>query len=218
MKALRALHATLRQAGLTDDETKRALYERVTGKRSAKDMTEAEIGAVITELKRLYPALNSASKRRPDGRRKLPDTPLVKKCQALWIAGWNLGVFENGDDGALVKFVQRQTKLDHIRFMRDGRDASKVIDALKAWLTREAGVDWSVGEHTRLFERVDGYKIARAQWALLPADRFSRKFHEVVSDMGMPVSARVTNADWRHVMNEFGKDIRAAKAAKKAVA
>jgi hypothetical protein len=69
--------------------------------------------------------------------------PYGKKLQALWISGWHLGVVENRQDAAMLKFVAGRTGIETLRFLRDPVDARKAIEALKKWLAREGGVDWS---------------------------------------------------------------------------
>ncbi|MEM1370596.1 MAG: regulatory protein GemA [Pseudomonadota bacterium] len=219
--ALRALHATLRGAGLDDDD-KRALYQRVTGKSSAKDMSDDERKAVRAELVRMYPHLKAASKpsqKRANRRLKLTGK-YAGKLQALWIAGWNLGVFRNKDDAALKAFVKRQTGLDAVRFCHDPADATKAIEALKGWLHREADVKWSYGKLTPDFARFYGFKIAVAQWDILQAalpkeKRFRSNFYQFVYDnFGFVVRETLDEAAWHPVMNLLGRLIRDAKAAK----
>jgi hypothetical protein len=213
MSALSALHATKNKAPI-DDDAFRDICERVTSKRSTKAMSEKQRWMVVDELKRLYPALKQASKPRPDGRKKLTGA-YAKKLQALWIAGWNLGIVENRDDAALLAFVKRQTKLDHTRFLRHSEDAAKAIEALKAWMAREARVDWSSDEFTADWAKTSGYKIASAQWFLVETNKPNptapaRTFSDIA---GRPVAALLTEADWVPVMNELGKRIREKKAA-----
>jgi hypothetical protein len=134
MSALKAIHVARRQLGLDDDDY-RAVLERVTGKRSSAEMTEAERRQVVEELRRL--GFASA----PAGRQPLSG-PYAKKLQALWLSAWNLGIVRNRDDKALIAFVERQTGISHVRWLREPGDAAKAIEALKSWMTREAGVVW----------------------------------------------------------------------------
>ncbi len=137
--SIAAIHVAKKQLGL-DDDTYRAKLTNITGKASVKDMTEAERQKVLTVFRN--EALRRApTARRTDGRQKLTGK-FAKKLQALWIAGYNLGVVENRDDAALLAFVKRQTGLDHTRFLHHAEDARAAIEALKAWLHREAGVSY----------------------------------------------------------------------------
>jgi hypothetical protein len=207
-KSIAAIHVAKKQLGL-DDETYRAKLTVITGKASVKDMTEAQREEVIRVFR--SEGFEPAAARRPDGRQKLSGR-FAAKLQALWIAGWNLGIFENRDDAALEKFVKRQTGLDAVRFCRDPQDARKAIEALKAILARE-GVDWSVINLMPPYAQFDGYRIARAQWNKL-AGR-SQDFWPFVTELvgSQPLARDLANKDWIKVMNKFGEQIRAAKKA-----
>lgn len=208
MTSIAAIHVAKRQLGL-DEDTYRAKLEKITGKTSVKLMSEAERQSVLTVFRNegFVPASSGAAKRKPlTGK-------FAKKLQALWIAGWNLGVVENRDDKALVAFVTRQTGLDHVRFLHHADDARSAIEGLKRWLAREAGVgfgntnsyDWLAG---------DGAKIAWAQWKILKpgASLMVRKgFDEEVlklSGFETGLLGDLQASDWQVVMNDFGRRIR----------
>ncbi len=130
MSALKAMHVAKRELGLDDDDY-RVVLRRVTGKNSAKEMTTVEQHRCMAEFRRL----GFADKRGLDG-------PYAKKLQALWLSAWHLGIVRNRDDAALSAFVERQTGIPRVRWLRDGYSASRAIDGLKAWIAREAGVVW----------------------------------------------------------------------------
>ncbi len=232
MTALSAIHAGCKQLGI-DEDTRRDLYERVTGKRSAKDMNAAERERVVSELRRLGfaptfkapPSVASGDispSRGESGRRasrKPLAGPFAAKLQALWIAAWNLGIVENRDDAALIAFVRRQTGIDHTRFLTDAGDAHKAIEALKAWMEREGGVDWHVGNHMPKIERLNGFKIAWAQWRLMRPGGMkaarSRAFNDDVKAIaGVWPVEMVRERDWVPVMNTFGAKVRKMKGKK----
>ncbi len=203
MSAHRTIHAISGKLGL-DDDARRAVYQRVTGKPTLTLMSDPEKDAVVAEFRRL------GGDRRPDGRKKLAG-PFATKLQALWIGAWNLGIVENRDDKALLAFVKRQTGIDHTRFLYYADDAAKAIEALKAWTAREAHVDWRVHRTMPLWRQADGYKISVAQWSLLkmPADAF---WPEVWSLTGLKSGVRdLSRAEWITVMNALGVRIRAQK-------
>lgn len=204
MTVHRAIHAISHRLGL-DDEARRAIYQRVTGKPTLTLMSETEKDAVAAEFRRL------GGDRRPDGRKKLTG-PFAPKLQALWIGAWNLGIVENRNDKALLAFVKRQTGIDHTRFLYYADDAAKAIEALKAWMAREAGVDWRVHRKMPLWRQAEGYKIAVAQWALLQQD--PKDFGTVVPLLreGQPGDLNLTRAEWIRVMNSLGQRVRALKA------
>ncbi|MGM5088023.1 gp16 family protein [Rhizobium sp. 814_E9_N1_1] len=209
--SIAAIHIAKKQLGL-DDDTYRAKLARITGKSSAKEMTEAERQRVLTVLRNdgFTPA---PAARRGDGRQKLTGK-YAKKLQALWIAAWNLGIVRDRDDNALIAFVKRQTGIDHTRFLVYADDAKRAIEALKGWINREAGVSYG---NTNGYEwlSTDGAKVAWAQWKILMpgAGLLVRKGFdsEVAKLTGRSMLQEVTAADWRIVMNSFGDRIRAGR-------
>jgi phage gp16-like protein len=206
MNALAAIHVGKKALRL-EEEDYRALLERVTGKRSAKDLSAAELGNVLAEMRRLgfSPASSPvrASARRATGR-------FAAKLQALWIAGYNLGIVQNRDDAAMLAFVERQTGLSHTRFLTDSDDARKAIEALKAWLARDGAVDWSSIDLKRTgwpnYVNLPQYRIVKAQQAKLGAAEAPGDFRTF------------SGADWIKLMNALGARIRAATSRKRRAA
>ncbi len=111
MSAVKMIYAGIRALGIEEEDDRRDLYQRITGKRGLREMTPAEKNAVVSELRRLGFKV-AAPPRKLDG-------PFAKKLQALWIAGWNLGLIRSADDAALLAFIKRQTGIDHPRWLRD---------------------------------------------------------------------------------------------------
>lgn len=202
MKAIAAIHVANKQLGL-DEDTARDLYERVTGKRSLREMNDRQLQLIVTEQRRqgFKPA------------EKGLQGPFAKKLQALWIAAWNLGIVRNRTDAAMLSFVKRQTGIEHTRFLLDADDAAKAIDALKAWMTREAGADWRQDVNTPQWLRPAGAKIALAQWQLLSVAKAvdPKGFRKFVWDNAKPLD-QMTDRDWPAVMNTLGDMVRRAKA------
>lgn len=205
MSAIAAMHVAKKQLGL-DDETYRAVLQRVTGKTSARDMNDAERGRVLEEFR------NRGFKPASTGARKRLEGRYAKKLQALWIAGWNLGVVRDRTDEALVHFVQRQTGVDHVRFLHHPEDANKAIEAIKGWLARTGGVDWTLGRHMSAMQRMPGYKVALAQWNILVAkvDMRGTTFKAFAEEHAFRPMAQMTDAEWAGVMNRLGDMIRGA--------
>lgn len=139
---IKAIH-TLKSRARLDDDTYRAFLERETGKRSSTQLSISQAVKVIDRLKALTNDARSPAEAASS--RKAKDTltgPYAAKLRALWISGWHLGVVRDRRDAALLAFVRRQTGIDHTRWLREPADARRAIEALKAWLTREATVDW----------------------------------------------------------------------------
>ncbi|WP_279480294.1 regulatory protein GemA [Aureimonas sp. SK2] len=212
MTALKKIHVAKRQLGL-DEDTYRAVLTRVTGKASAGAMTEGEQELVLAEFQRqgFKPALKAPRK---DGKAALSG-PYAKKLQALWISAWNLGLVFDRQDSALLAFVERQTGIQRTEFLRAAADGRKAVEGLKAWLAREAGVDWSetgTEAHGRF-----GYRIACAQWAILFPNGRATFWTEVGRILARSVlTNKPSDKEWQTVMNALGKRIRDTR--KKAVA
>ncbi|MER9545587.1 regulatory protein GemA [Mesorhizobium sp. M0437] len=198
MSTLSAIHVANKQLGL-DEDTARDLYQRVTGKRSLREMNEREQLRIVEEQRRqgFKPA------------EKGLQGPFAKKLQALWIAAWNLGIIRDRRDAAMLIFVKRQTGIEHTRFLLDAEDSAKAIDALKAWMTREAGVDWHQSVSMADWLRLSGAKIAVAQWQLLSVTKAvdPKGFRQFVWDTAKPLD-QMTDRDWPAVMNALGDMIR----------
>ncbi|WP_440410669.1 regulatory protein GemA [Neorhizobium petrolearium] len=205
-----AIQTGIRQLGIVDD--KRSLYVRITGKDTLTAMTVADKDAVLAELRRLG---FKPSSKRSTGRRKLSGR-YAGKLQALWIAAYNLGLVRDRDDSALEAFVRRQTGLSSERFLRFPDDARAVIEALKDWISREAGVEWNRAPLDWL--SVDGARISWAQWKILHPGA-SLVVRQGFDQVALAAAGRtdwlgaMTPQDWIRVMNELGKRIRAARKA-----
>lgn len=206
---LAVLHIAKKNLGL-DDDTYRAKLTNITGKSSAKDMTEVERQKVLTVFR------NEGFEPTSKPSKKLLQGKYAKKLQALWIAGYNLGVVRDRRDAALLAFVKRQTGIDHTRFLHYADDARAAVEALKGWLRREAGVMFG---NTNGYDWLakDGAKIAWAQWKILhpSADFIARQgFDQRVSRLLGEQAiylASVTASQWQIVMNDLGREIRKAK-------
>ncbi len=135
MTALAAIHVGRKALGL-DEDTYRALLVRVTGKSSAGQMDAAERDRVVSEMRRLgFNGVSKAPQSTVTGR----FAPVIR---ALWISAYHLDLVRDRTDAALISFVKRQTNIDHLNWLRDWHDARRVIEALKGWMAREAGVRW----------------------------------------------------------------------------
>ncbi len=132
----RTIHAIRKAAGL-DEAAYRGLLAGV-GVASSSDLTEPQANAVISRLR----GLQASSNDRAEG-------AFAPKLQALWISGWNLGVIRNKGDAALHAWMDDRfgdRGISHTRFLRDQAQAQMVIEGLKGWLERAAGVDWPAGK------------------------------------------------------------------------
>lgn len=208
MSARGLLKAAQKKFGL-DDAAYRARLERETGKTSSKDMTYKEIQRCLESFKK--DGFKPASK---GGRRAL-EGKYAPKLQALWIAGYNLGLIRNKQDRALLAFVKRQTGIDHVRFLHDARDAFRVIEALKGWLERSGGVDWRTDVAGEPYRSLPQYRIVLAQFGKIygaQPDIQAALWRAFCTEIFTLTRTRtfddLTCHDWLTVMNLFGKRIR----------
>ncbi len=118
-----------------DEESYRALLERVTGRSSSSGMSDRNLRKVLEEFERLG--------WKPSKKRPASDKPHVRKVFAIWADMGRAGIPGTGKVAALRTFVQRQTKtLASPAGITDPEwlspeDANKVIEGLKAWRRRE---------------------------------------------------------------------------------
>lgn len=131
-----AIHTLRRNAGL-DEDTYRDLLESETGKRSAKDLTVRESGRVIERLKGTTNGIAA-------GAVAGLDTNIGRKLRALWIAGYDLGIVRDRTDRAMLSYLERQTGVSHVNFLREPNAGARAIEGLKAWLGRDGKVQWPV--------------------------------------------------------------------------
>lgn len=213
----RAIYGERKRLGL-DDDTARAFYLRVVGKDHLTQMTDAEHRKVLSQLRGVRPgpmALVEAPSRPPS---KRIQGPYGKKLQALWIAMWHLGLTRDRTDEGLAAFVRKQTKVDHTRFLVDPAEAKKAIEALKGWMAREAGVEWTpMRGHAWL--KHDAAKVALAQWRILYPGALigicDTDFSEAVwAALGRPERLKsetigaLTMRDWQQVNKAWGAEVR----------
>nr|WP_278437071.1 regulatory protein GemA [Brucella anthropi] len=211
--AIAKINIGKQQLGL-DEDTYRELLFRVTGKVSLRAMSSDEHQLVLDDLqtKGFKPTSKGASK----GRKKRLEGRYAAKMQALWIAGYNLGVVTNNADEALIAFVHRQTGLDHIRFLHDPADANKAIETLKKWLEREAGIDWKKDSFLPSWANEPHGQIVTAQWRILtskgltPRASMAAEIWSITRRKGKPQPNELTKAEWQMVMNSLGRRVRKA--------
>lgn len=202
MTAIAKIHVLRAQAGL-DEDTYRAFLEKHTGRRSSNDMTTDQRLTVISELQKLVP-----KHYRPAATGKF-----AKKLQALWIAGYNLGVVETKSDKAMIVWLKRQTDLDHHRFLSSAADAAKAIDALKLWFRRETG-NPDLFTRDKLRSRLlndHRFQICLHLWTeLLKQDRHpSQSLEQLLRCVsGKESPEQLSDSDWIKAMNKLGQNYR----------
>ena len=126
-KLLASIHIARKDMAL-EEESYRALLYRVTGQTSAKELTDAQMKAVLSEFERLgwkpERFQRFAAANRPD----------VRKVFAIW--GSLRDHLEcRGSRAGLRAFVERQVGVSDPNFLNPAQ-AQKVIEALKAMQRR----------------------------------------------------------------------------------
>jgi phage gp16-like protein len=146
---LAMVHVAKKQLALSDDAY-RDILERMFQVRSAGDLSLDQLGQLLDHMKSL--GFRYRPKHMRVSREKQPElgsSPIVGKLRALWLSLFHLGLVHDRKDSALLVFIKRQTK----SASPDGRgtqalawlkadDAFRVIEALKIWAARDAGVQW----------------------------------------------------------------------------
>lgn len=159
-RLIRLIHVAKRDRKL-DEESYRDRLHRATGKRSAADMSEAELDEALKSLKEIGFKVQRAVKTeeaKPEQRRRHRLREGQKAlATALWISLWQLGAVRDNKDSALDAFVERQTKIPHLQWLGP-QQAHRVIEALKDWCGREGFEVPAYDEH----ERPAGIRAKRA--------------------------------------------------------
>jgi hypothetical protein len=179
---LAAIHTLKSQLGL-DDETYRSMLASQTGKASAKALDGNQAFKVITHLRGLAGEPQSPVETDLNG-------PYGAIARALWISAWHLGVVDKRDDAALLAFVRRQTRIDHLRWVRDAAEGAAVIEALKAILARDAGVVWPArkGDSAEARKRAV-YAAQQAMLGVQLPDPAEADLHGAIAGLGRKIRA-----------------------------
>jgi hypothetical protein len=176
---IKAIHVLKGQAGISENDYRTHLQERFKVV-SSKDLSFDQAGALMDDLRKLSGGRSGV--RQPlaqKGTRSPAKTASGKfrpVLQALWLAAYNLAIVDNPDDAALLAFMKRQCRVEHDRFLNDGVEAAKAIEALKSWISRESGFVFATKKQADdlgvtlawLNKRGVVYAIARKLKAFLP--------------------------------------------------
>lgn len=140
-RLLKIVQVGRRELGL-DEEDYRALLESVTGARSAKGLSVAQLDAVITAMKGLGFKVKGGAQ--VNGRRSPPSSakvqaPEVRKIRAIWITLFQDGFVRDGSDDALCSYIKRMTAnanggagIARPEWITS-EQAGRVLEALKRW-------------------------------------------------------------------------------------
>lgn len=125
------LQIARRELGL-EEEDYRALLERVTGRRSATELDDRQIGRVLDVLKGQG---HDGRPARAGARARPANSPVARKARALWISLHQLGVVRDPSEKALEAFGRRQLGVERLNWAR-ASEGHRLIEALKAMAER----------------------------------------------------------------------------------
>jgi phage gp16-like protein len=138
------IHVGCKELGL-DGDARQALQLAVTGKASMKDMTEADLNAVLNRLKQDGFKVNSNGKKHAKASRA--DLRLI---HVLWRKLGEAGKLRDPSRKGLNTFIRERfgkawsNVPADVDMMRDHQEIDQVIQALKAWGQRvDIDFDWS---------------------------------------------------------------------------
>lgn len=115
-----------------DEDAYRLMLESVAGVTSSAKLSARGRAKVLHRLRQLgWKPKTSARPRR----RVTAQEPQDRKIRALWLDLAQMGVVRDRSEQALARYVKRQTGVEALDWL-DGRQAEKVIEALKAWRKR----------------------------------------------------------------------------------
>lgn len=125
-----------RDLGL-DEDTYRAILSRLTGRASASDCTDAQLGVVLDEFKAKgwKPKVVQGGGPARRGKPAAAAHPVARKARAMWISLHQLGVVRDPSEAALEAFARRQLGVEKLRWAV-ASEAHALIEALKAMAER----------------------------------------------------------------------------------
>ena len=200
--------------GLDDDAYRDIVAALYPGKTSRTQLGTAQLVDLIEHFKSLGFKPKKKVPARA-GRARLADGVTQRKTRALWISLYHLGVVSDPSERALGGFVKRQANVDDVAFMSVG-DSYKVIEALKAWATRAAGVNWSPYQ-IGYSETVENprCRIIEAQWRILNPNGAQSSLAWWAQDF---VGSSAAMSHWHfsdkeadRAIEELGRQVRALK-------
>lgn len=204
-----AIHATAKRIGLSEGERRDLIAATAGGKRSTTELTAGEAALVINRLKSIQgggsrPAFQPAAA----GAMRL-EGEYAGICRALWLAGYNLGVVRNRTDRALIEFARSQTGIAHLDWVHGGADAAKIIEALKSWISREAGgVEWDADKAA-----LQARRISLARWRKMAVIHAQLRRLAERGDHDAPTRAEIWSTDdagLDRMSSELGARLRGA--------
>ncbi|WP_164516295.1 regulatory protein GemA [Minwuia thermotolerans] len=176
-KALLAKSAiAVKQLGIEEADF-RDLLEARYGARSRTKLSDDQLVDLVEHFRSqgFRPAKKARARRPSATPGARASSGMLSKIRALWISGWHLGVVRDRSDEALSAWARNVTRVERAEWQH-GEDAMKVVEGLKDFLSREAGVAWN--EWGFAGRPPEGLRPAmRDRLAVLAAQ--GRKLHEL---------------------------------------
>lgn len=127
-KLLAQAHLAAKQAGCLDEDDRRAVQHRLTGKASCRDMTEAELVRVIDHWRARGATVRASAPEAGSAPEAASRWQLATLERLALEMGWDAGL----EDPALLSFVRRTARVDQVRWLSRAQ-ASDVISGLIRW-------------------------------------------------------------------------------------
>lgn len=214
-----------KELGLDKDGLRLVVSERF-GVESRKDLSDAQLADLVQHFRGLgfVPRKGKNPRTKTSSRRPAE----LAKARALWISGWHLGVVRNRSDRALESFASRTTGVERLEWLK-GDHFHQLIEAIKALLEREGGVDWAGQTSANDRHRNTGtplddrLQVIAAQWRRLAELRQARVTDLngaaalacwILPDKRRRLLIQMTAEELDQVIVHFGGMIRKALAAK----
>jgi len=132
-RQLAKIHIAKKQLALAED-TYRALLERLFGVTTAKDLTDRQHQHLLGEFRRL--GWKAKPPQSATAKAASLREPQLRKIRLLWSRLLEVGAARSTHPDALNHFARRLTGIERLEWL-SVRQASTVIEALKAWCDRQ---------------------------------------------------------------------------------
>ncbi|ENY6783351.1 gp16 family protein [Providencia rettgeri] len=120
------------RSGLMDDDSYRAMLERLTGKQSCSKMTYDELNRVLAAFKQKGFRIQSQETHKP-----LSSFPMGCKIWVLWQELGKANLIQSTSEASLEHWVSRELGVEKLAWLHmEPQKASQAIEMLKQWLSR----------------------------------------------------------------------------------
>lgn len=130
-RLIRIIHVARRELAM-DDDTYRAILQRIGNASSSADLDASKLQLVLDHLKACGFKVRPNKKRVS---RPLASSPSDKKIRAMWLFAHQLGIVRDPSERALAAYVKRLSGVDALQWTDDDQ-VLKLIESLKKWIMR----------------------------------------------------------------------------------